>query len=170
MASNNPYPVYCVNCRRAIRETDVCCPYCQQDQPPGAPDINVEKMRQQAAAQAAQAASQPQQPGGQAISWKAQQEAIAARQSQYPGFQEPLPMAPYRLTNAPVKNKSTALILAIIFGHFTWIYTYRYDSWKFWLGLVLSVVTCSVASIVFWLWAVIETVGRPDSFYEQYPV
>ncbi|MHB1460423.1 MAG: hypothetical protein ACYC1M_03980 [Armatimonadota bacterium] len=164
MASTDPYPVYCVNCRRAIRETDVYCPYCQQDQRPGAPDINVEKMRQQAA----QAAKQAQQPDGQATSWKAQQEALAARQSQQPGVNEPMPMDLYRPTGAPVKNKSTALILAVIFGHFTWVYTYRYDSWKFWLGLVLSVLTCGVASIVFWLWAVIEAVGRPDSFYAEY--
>ncbi len=168
MASSDPYPVYCVNCRRATRETDVYCPYCQQDQRPGAPDINVEKARQQAAAQAAQAAIQLQQPGGQEKSWKAQQEAIAAKHAQQPRADEPMHMAPYRPASAPAKNKSTALILSVLFGHFTWAYTYKSDGWKFWLGLVLSVATCGVAGIVFWPWAVIETVGRPDSFYAEY--
>lgn len=68
MAPKYPYPVYCVNCRRSMQESDIFCPYCKQDQRPGAPDINEVKRRQQAEAQAA--------------SWKAQQEAIAAKQSQ----------------------------------------------------------------------------------------
>ncbi|MHB1460418.1 MAG: hypothetical protein ACYC1M_03955 [Armatimonadota bacterium] len=79
MTSKNPYPVYCVNCRRSLRESDVYCPYCKQDQRPGAPDINEVKRRQQAAAQAA---IQAQQTNAQAVSWKAQQAAIAAKQTQ----------------------------------------------------------------------------------------
>jgi hypothetical protein len=125
-------------------------------------------MRQQAAEQAAQAAKQAQQTDGQAISWKAQQEALAARQSQEPGFNEPPPMAPYRPASAPVKSKSTALALAIILGFWVWAYTYKSDSWKLWLGLLSGFVTCGISNIVFWPWAVIEAVGRPDSFYAEY--
>lgn len=58
MASKNPYPVYCVNCRRSMQESDIYCPYCKQDQRPGAPDINEVKRRQQSAQQAAQQAAQ----------------------------------------------------------------------------------------------------------------
>ena len=45
MAGNNHYPVYCVNCRRAIDESEITCPYCGQDQRPGAPNIHDERRK-----------------------------------------------------------------------------------------------------------------------------
>ncbi len=109
MESQNPYPVYCVNCRRSLRESDVYCPYCKQDQRPGAPDINEVKRRQQTAQQAAQGAKQAQPPNEQAVSWKTQQEAIAAKQAQQAKpIQEPIitpppPQARLQVPQAPAQ-------------------------------------------------------------------
>jgi len=38
------------------------------------------------------------------------------------------------------KSKITAIILVIFFGYWGWLYTYRRDSWKFWLSFSLSIV------------------------------
>jgi hypothetical protein len=38
------------------------------------------------------------------------------------------------------KSKITAIILIIFFGYWGWLYTYRRDSWKFWLSFSLSIV------------------------------
>jgi hypothetical protein len=36
------------------------------------------------------------------------------------------------------KSKTTAVLLAVFLGCWTWLYTYKKNSWKFWLGLVLG--------------------------------
>lgn len=58
-----------------------------------------------------------------------------------------------------------AVLLAVFLSFWTWVYTYRRDSWKFWIGLVLNFV--GVMTVIFfvglvilfgvWLWA------RPSS-------
>jgi len=35
------------------------------------------------------------------------------------------------------KSKVVAVLLAVFLGHWTWVYTYRKNTWKFWLGLVI---------------------------------
>jgi hypothetical protein len=44
-------------------------------------------------------------------------------------------------TNNIGKSKATSLILAIFVNVFTWLYTYRQDAWKFWVGLTLLLFT-----------------------------
>ena len=39
------------------------------------------------------------------------------------------------------KNKKTAVLLAVSLSWWTWLYTYKKDAWKFWLGLGLGVVS-----------------------------
>ena len=36
------------------------------------------------------------------------------------------------------KSKTTAVLLAVFLGCWTWLYTYKKNTWKFWLGLVLG--------------------------------
>ncbi len=39
------------------------------------------------------------------------------------------------------KNKNTAVLLAVSLSWWTWLYTYKRDTWKFWLGLGIGVVS-----------------------------
>jgi hypothetical protein len=80
------------------------------------------------------------------------------------------------------KSKSASIVLAILFGFFTWLYTYREDSGKFWLSLganvvmfVLTILTLGLfafiwfpASIGFWVWSIIDTATKKDAWYENY--
>jgi hypothetical protein len=40
---------------------------------------------------------------------------------------------------APAKSKTAAILLAIFLGPWTWLYTYRRDSTKFWIGMLVPV-------------------------------
>jgi len=68
------------------------------------------------------------------------------------------------------KDKGIAVVLAIFFSQWTWIYTYRYDAWKFWLGLLanLFLFWTIVVPVIIWLWAIIDTATKPREFYEDY--
>jgi len=68
----------------------------------------------------------------------------------------------------PEKEKSTAVILAVILGYWTWLYTYRIDKFKFWICLILSIVTVGIFWIPAWIWAIIETVNRPKTFFDNF--
>ena len=68
----------------------------------------------------------------------------------------------------PKKNKTTAILISIFFGMWVWLYTYKYDSWKFWLNLVLAIVTVGVQGIVAWIWAIIDVATKPKEYYEEY--
>ena len=37
------------------------------------------------------------------------------------------------------KSKTAAILLAVFLSFFTWLYTYRRDYWKFWIGLAVAV-------------------------------
>lgn len=67
------------------------------------------------------------------------------------------------------KEKSIAIILAVLANFWTWIYTYKKDAWKFWLNLILCIITIGIWSIVSWIWAVIDTATKPDEYYEKFP-
>jgi len=92
---------------------------------------------------------------------------------------------------ASTKTKMTAVLIAIFFGLFTWIYTIKKSASKFivalftLLGLIniywitsefelyfISILFLSLfflAVFATWLWALIDTAIKPDSFYENYP-
>lgn len=38
---------------------------------------------------------------------------------------------------AGVKSKTAAVLLAVFLGPWTWVYTYKRDSWKFWVGMLI---------------------------------
>lgn len=67
------------------------------------------------------------------------------------------------------KDKTVAIILAIFFGFWTWVYTYQKDAGKFWGNLALTVITVGIWGIVAWIWAIVSTVSRPDAFYSNFP-
>lgn len=67
------------------------------------------------------------------------------------------------------KDKTVAVLLAVFLGFWTWVYTYQRDSGKFWLNLVLSVVTLGIWGIVAWIWAIVDACTKPTSYYANFP-
>lgn len=97
------------------------------------------------------------------------------------------------------KSKVVAIILAVLLGLWSWLYTYKKDYKKFWifLGLFLFVMTLDLISywhslqyyhlgneltnsqgwqwtlyfISFsaWIWALCNSIIRPENFYTNYP-
>ena len=82
------------------------------------------------------------------------------------------------------KSKTVAVVLAVFFGFWSWLYTYRKDRIKFWscLGLmiVIGVAWGTIFNmIIFWIFASINFVGwisalvdavrRSKSFFLDYP-
>ena len=68
-----------------------------------------------------------------------------------------------------VKSKTTAVLLAVFLGFWTWLYTYKVDSWKFWMNLVLSLITLGIWGLIAWVWAIIESAVRSGEWFESYP-
>lgn len=66
------------------------------------------------------------------------------------------------------KTKLVAVILAILFGLFTWLYTYRRDGWKFWLNFLLVLFTLGYWAGISWFWAIIDVCLKPSSWYKNY--
>ena len=83
---------------------------------------------------------------------------------------------------AGAKSKTTAILLAVFLGFFTWLYTYREDSGKFWISVsvsvvnfILGIVTLGIWFIVsffvglgIWIWAIVDAVGKNDEWYATY--
>ncbi len=65
--------------------------------------------------------------------------------------------------------KSTAILLAVFLGLFTWLYTYKRDATKFWVALGVSFVTMGMAGLVFWIWAIIDSAMKTDEYYANFP-
>jgi hypothetical protein len=70
---------------------------------------------------------------------------------------------------AEPKTKSTAVLLAVFLGLFTWLYTYKKDNWKFWTNLGLTIVTIGFWGIVAWVWAIIDVAVKDSRWYEGFP-
>ena len=79
-------------------------------------------------------------------------------------------------TAAGAKSKTTSILLAVFFGCFTWLYTYREDSTKFWIGLALVILGAITVIFVVgyfiaigvWIWAIVDTVSKNDDWYADY--
>jgi hypothetical protein len=106
----------------------------------------------------------------------------------YQPYQAPYQPGPYaQPAPYPVyqrrKDKTTAVLLAVFLGFFTWLYTYDKDAWKFWVAVAvtlgdifLTFVTLGIWAIVagpvgigIWIWAMVDAAVRPQQFYDYYP-
>lgn len=75
------------------------------------------------------------------------------------------------------RSKGVAVLLAIFLSFWTWVYTYKRDSTKFWVAVGLTVVGIILDFVIIgifvhlgvWLWAVISSVSRDESRFQQYP-
>lgn len=67
------------------------------------------------------------------------------------------------------KSKTTAIVLSLLVGIFSWLYTYKRDAWKFWTSIGITIVSLGVLGIVAWIWVFIDTCVKPKEFFEEYP-
>ena len=77
------------------------------------------------------------------------------------------------------KSKNVAIVLSIFFDCFTWLYTYKYNSDKFLIGVLIKFVVVPISGffyfplglvelIILWLWALIDTINTDESFFKDY--
>jgi len=66
------------------------------------------------------------------------------------------------------KSKTTAVLLAVFLGLWTWVYTYDRDKAKFWICLGISLVTFGLFAIVAWIWAIIDTCNKSQDWYAKF--
>ena len=93
---------------------------------------------------------------------------------------------PYRAVEP--KSKIAAIVLAIFFGFWSYLYTYSYDSAKFWLIIIMNIIAIPItlyfilkgsssAFIFLWIfigvfsytWPILNHLLRPASVYKNYP-
>lgn len=68
------------------------------------------------------------------------------------------------------KTKSTAILLAVFFNFWSWLYTWREDKNKFIISLALVIVLWWTIILPFaiWFWAIIDTSIKSRKWYEGY--
>lgn len=68
------------------------------------------------------------------------------------------------------KSKKVAVLLAIFLGFWTWCYTYKKNSTKFWIGLIINALLfwTIVVPIGIEIWAIIDSATKEREWYEQY--
>jgi hypothetical protein len=80
------------------------------------------------------------------------------------------------------KSKTASVLLAVFLAYWTWLYTYKKDKWKFWVGLVLSIVLSVFVFATFglgafliwpvwvgiWIWAIVDVAVKKDKWYRSY--
>ncbi len=59
------------------------------------------------------------------------------------------------------KSKTASILLAVFLTFWTWLYTYKRDGWKFWVGLGLCTAITGL-NFFYWIVAIINTRGRMD--------
>ena len=64
------------------------------------------------------------------------------------------------------KSRTTAILLAVFLSFWTWLYTYKQDSWKFWvaLGVNLLLWWTLVIPIGIWIWAIVDQCRKKNLF------
>src|ERR1019366_5611237 len=78
---------------------------------------------------------------------------------------------------ATPKDKTVAVLLAVFLAPWNWVYTYKRDAAKFWIGISLMIlgVLLIIVAVGFllilgvWLWAVIDAATKSDGYYRQFP-
>lgn len=80
-----------------------------------------------------------------------------------------------RPLRAAARKKWLAVVLAVIFAYFTFLYTWQFDRKKFWISLGVVVFSQFlgdiglVVDVFVWGWSVYTQASRPSAFFERYP-
>ena len=75
------------------------------------------------------------------------------------------------------RSKGIAVLLAVFLSFWAWLYTYKTDAAKFWVGLVVGFIGAFLTIVLVgwivifgvWLWAIIDVATKPEQWYQQYP-
>src|SRR4051794_31413280 len=84
-----------------------------------------------------EAAAVTQMPAAPQPAVPAQPVAYAPAAGQAPGY----PPQGYYPVPMPGKSKTTAVLLAVFLSFWTWCYTYKTNTAKFWTGLALCIIS-----------------------------
>lgn len=70
----------------------------------------------------------------------------------------------------PQKSKTVCVLLAVFLSFWTWLYTYKYDAWKFWLGLALSVFLfwTFIVPVAITIWAIVDSATKDEKILKNY--
>ena len=85
------------------------------------------------------------------------------------------------------KSKTTAVLLAVFLSFWTWLYTFKRDSTKFWIGLgagiggfvlrivleasstvalnIIGALAFFACSLGVWIWAIVDASTKPSEYY-----
>lgn len=69
------------------------------------------------------------------------------------------------------KDKTTAVLLAVFFSAWTFLYTYKKDATKFWVCLLINIFfwwLFFIPNLVIWVYTVVKTASREEEFYETF--
>ena len=76
----------------------------------------------------------------------------------------------------PDKSKVISVLLAVFLSFWTWLYTYKFDKYKFWVGLAGTVIGLCFLFIFFigiipigiWIWSIIDTATKDQEWLDKY--
>jgi hypothetical protein len=93
-------------------------------------------------------------------------------------------------SGANSKNQVVSILLAFFLTFWTWLYTYKKDGWKFWLGLGLAVLALILGIAIavavpteegalgmliwyivgfgLWIWALVDVCVKKEAWYKNY--
>ncbi len=68
------------------------------------------------------------------------------------------------------KSRKEAIWLAVLFGPFTWLYTYKDDAVAFWFALMLNLLLFRtiIIPVATWACAIYYTFSRDEKWYKSY--
>jgi len=93
---------------------------------------------------------------------------------------------PVRNVSSQQKSRNISIVLAILLGKWTWLYTFKKDAWKFltafmleffglFIGFTLAffggvepIITMIMFALFTWLWSVVDVCTKSDKFYDEY--
>jgi hypothetical protein len=132
-------------------------------------------------------AAQPMKPGYAASPQPAPYVGYAPPPQQviYPNYAPPpQPMAYNNMQSRQRnggKSKTIAIILAVLFSYWTWLYTFKRDRVKFVIALILSLAVFAgyyvvsrlsyvslTLSLLLWLWPLADTIIKKAEWYAGY--
>lgn len=70
-----------------------------------------------------------------------------------------------------------AILLAVFLTFWTWLYTYKKNATKFWVGLGVAVIGALTAVLIIgdfillglWVWAIVDVATKPAEYYQRFP-
>ena len=70
----------------------------------------------------------------------------------------------------PKKSKGVAIALAVLFGIFSYLYTWKTDAWKFFVALIFGILLSWTLIVPFLIWiaVIVDQAVKPEEYFEDY--